>query len=597
MQSSNYALLVVPFLVAATLTACDTPGLTGNSGNSGNNDHNDAPCTGDCEANVDADDDGGDGDDPPFTYPHEDYTGGSIDVGTNPCGSDGNCRWTGFGGDEGLDFEDGELTGAMIDDDGNLTLEDGTSREFHIWIANTGQGSISKFDTETRQEVARYRTGPEANPDPSRTSVNSQGDVFIGNRAGGSVTKIAVEPRCQSSASDGSLRTSQGPDDLLPWGEDDCILWNTPVGGHGLIRAVAAQDTPNGNYVWVGGYNGTIWKLDGDTGNILVQTESPVPPYGFALDESGNLWIATINGNFLGRLDTNTCVDTASCNVAICDDSGDDCVKQRITTPTGAYGITVDHKQRIWLGGSMMRYDPSAPPADRWLDVSTPAYIHGIAADANGWIYGAGYTSGILRFNGDDPSQQTVVAGTNGRSVKGVAVDHHDHVWGINLNHNDAFVVNPGAGLHDGQIIAQPSGLVSPYTYSDMTGTQLRFATEQVGIWRQTFQGCHPNQHVYNRWRTLRFEADTPGPSQMQWRLRAANSETALADAQWIDLGLVPPLTSPVDLEPHLSENDLFEALFLQVEVRLQPNLDDETLHIPTLYSFDIIQECPRIQL
>lgn len=573
---------------------CDTPGLTRAGGDG------DSTCQGsDCESDQDGDGTVGDGSqDGVDLYPHDSFTGGSVAIGTDPCGEDANCRWHGFGGSEGTDFTSGDsLTGAMIDADGALTLEDGSSREYHIWIANTSQGTLSKFDTETQVEIARYRTGPMASPDPSRTSVNSKGNVFVGNRGGQSVTKIAVEPNCESSTTDGSIQTSQGPDDIRAWGDDDCVLWHTSLSGHGVIRAVAAQDTSDGNYVWVGGWNGTIWKLDGATGDILLQTSSPVQPYGFALDEAGNLWIATIIGNNLGRIDTARCVDTASCEVEVCGESGDDCIKQRIPTPTGAYGITVDHLQRVWLGGSMMRYDPSAAPGERWLNISTPAYIHGIAADPNGWIYGAGMGTGIIRFNGNDPSQQVAIAGTAGRSVKGVAVDHHDRVWGINLSHNDSFVVEPGLGLHDGQVVAQPGGLVGPYTYSDMTGTQLRFATEQVGIWRHTFQGCHPNQHVFNRWRTLRFEAETPGESKMQWRVRAANSQAALQQAEWIDLGMVPPLSSPVELEPILGENDLYEALFFQVEVRLQPNVMDEVLYVPRLLSFDVIQECPPIRL
>ena len=54
-----------------------------------------------------------------------------------------------------------------------------------IWIANTGDGTISKIDTRLEVEVARYITSPlgaVAEGDPSRTSVNRHGDAIVLNR-------------------------------------------------------------------------------------------------------------------------------------------------------------------------------------------------------------------------------------------------------------------------------------------------------------------------------------------------------------------------------------------------------------------------------
>lgn len=226
-----------------------------------------------------------------------------------------------------------------------------------IWIANTGEGTISKVDTRTMREVARYRTGPlvgGAN-DPSRTSVNSLGDVYVGNRQGLSVTKIsALGADCPDTNGDGRITTSTGPTDVLPWGQDDCVLWNTSLPDGGIIRAVAAQDTigPDGEIitsVWVGGWDGVVWKLDGETGEILVRTASPTRNYGFALDGSGNLWISGRSDRVLGRIDTRRCVSTASCDVTPCGAEGNTCIKQAIPIPSphNPYGITVDSEQRV----------------------------------------------------------------------------------------------------------------------------------------------------------------------------------------------------------------------------------------------------------
>jgi hypothetical protein len=73
-----------------------------------------------------------------------------------------------------------------------------TSVRSFIWIANTGEGTLSKVHTVTAVEVARYITGPYGTAnDPSRTSVNRHGDMVVTNRnpnltARPSVTKFAA---------------------------------------------------------------------------------------------------------------------------------------------------------------------------------------------------------------------------------------------------------------------------------------------------------------------------------------------------------------------------------------------------------------------
>src|SRR5687768_4187280 len=55
-----------------------------------------------------------------------------------------------------------------------------------IWIANTPEGTVSKIDTSTGNELGRYYTGPtNGTDDPSRTAVNLEGDAAVSNRGGG----------------------------------------------------------------------------------------------------------------------------------------------------------------------------------------------------------------------------------------------------------------------------------------------------------------------------------------------------------------------------------------------------------------------------
>ncbi len=64
-----------------------------------------------------------------------------------------------------------------------------------IWIANTGEGTLSKVNTRNTEEVARYLTCSysDRSCDPSRTSVNLHGDVVVSNRGCGNCsTQIPV---------------------------------------------------------------------------------------------------------------------------------------------------------------------------------------------------------------------------------------------------------------------------------------------------------------------------------------------------------------------------------------------------------------------
>jgi sugar lactone lactonase YvrE len=536
--------------------------------------------------------------------------GGTASV----CGNcDPTCQKSGSGGTDPFilsgDPDDNQTSqGVVLDPEGAVTIDVKRVESQFIWIANTGEGTVSKIDTRTFEEVGRYLTGPAgAGNDPSRTSVNTFGDVFVGNRSGMTVTKIsALGEDCADKDGDNVVTTSTGAADIKPWGTDDCVLWTTSLPNGGIIRAVAAQDArANGDAaadikpaVWVGGWNGRIWKLDSDNGSILVDTESPNPTYGFALDGAGNLWISSLSAT-LGRLDTNRCVDNASCSEAVCDGegAGDACVKQRINVDHTSYGITVDFKQRVWMGGSrVLRYDHKAAAGARQTYVDQLSFVHGIAADDKGWIWGAGYGSGVYRINADNPTENIAVPGTQ-FSSKGVAIDLDGKVWSINQGESTATVIVPGAGVNDNQVTTPVTGLVSPYTYSDMTGAQLRFVSNERGYYRRIFEGCpDATGGLETDWQEIRWDVETPGDSKVNFRARGANSRAELTNAQFIDLASVPPDTSPFDMSVALQAAGLQGMKFIEVEAALTAVRDaTNSVFAPKLKSMEITYSCPII--
>ncbi len=578
---------------------------------------------------------------------------GVVDNGVlGACGDcDPLCMSDGLGGDDDpFDPEMADSDGVGLDDDGALILDSRRINTNFIWIANTTEGSISRFTTTAPYvEVGRYFTGEAIRTgafftgnDPSRTSVNTLGDAFVGNRNGNELTRISVlGTDCPDTNGDGVVTTSVdlngdgvistvlADGEMLAWGEDDCVLWHqnldTALPGENLVRAVAAQDVEGldgtlQEFVWVGGYGtNQVAKLDGVTGEVLLVTPAPATPYGFALDGSGQLWVSGRGNTAVGRLDTTRCVDAASCADPVCvaaTAEGVECdaaIKARIPMSHRPYGITVDFNQRVWIGGDISgaavgrtylprysRYDPAAASGSRWISVNVNErvdfdhVVNGIAADADGWVWGAGWNGGVLRIEADNPANFIGVPGTAGLNNKGMAIDAEGKVWSITMN-NQAVVVTPGPTITDNVVeTGVAPNLVGSYTYSDMTGLQLRLATNPRGHYRHVFEACGAD--TMPDWDELHFMAETPAGTTVSFRVRTAATREGLESATWVGVGMVPPDTSPLSIASALMAAGEVPQQFLMLEIVLQAERSSSREVItPRLLSVDVTHSCPPI--
>jgi hypothetical protein len=344
----------------------------------------------------------------------------------------------------------------------------------YIWIANSPQGTVSKIDTQTLVEVARYQVRPQGAGSPSRTSVSLAGDVAVASRDGG-VTKIfARESDCVDDNGTPGIQTSTGKNDVLAWDQEECVAWYTDY-SFLSERAVAwtAGEFNMGTCefenakVWVGATNDQvnleIRRLDGDTG---VQEDSlQIPgtmgfmsrsPYGAAVDANNDLW--TVNGYCGGTL---VHVD------------GDDLSYDLIAPPPEvcAYGITVDSQGYVWIGGYQGftgRYDPES---EGWDLVAAQGL--GIQEDAAGRLWlGAYGQNGVYAIDGETLQVLSYTAlPTTGQS-KGVSIDFFGYVWVVSDGGTTAVRMDP-----DTMQIQTYAGLDSPYSYSDMTGWGLQNTT------------------------------------------------------------------------------------------------------------------------
>lgn len=349
-----------------------------------------------------------------------------------------------------------------------------------IWIANSAEGTVSKIDTVTATELARYRTGP-GSPDPSRTSVNLLGDVAVANRAGG-VTKIAARLKdCVDSDGDGVITTSQGPHDVLPWGEDECVLWHHPIpfpqglgnnqgGPRGIAWDAGSLSSCFGDaHVWIGWRDQPntgikIRRLDGRTGIEDVTVDVPDwmcewghGPYGAAADKEGAYW-------GLGTRMTLVRVDPKTLQV------------ERFQGPADrvVYGIAIDAKGNPWLAGwdgSLWRFEVATKSfQDMGGFPGGPARLRGLAIDSQGHAWVAGNDPcALARY--DTTTLSVVTANIPlpgcGEPV-GVSIDRDEFVWVVDRAAGRAYKVNPADYTS-----VTVDGLVAPYTYSDMTGRGL----------------------------------------------------------------------------------------------------------------------------
>ena len=637
--------LVAAVLATVALTACSSGSGAGkpDAGGSGNPQNT---TDGGRDGGGGGTGDGGPGDE----------DGGNTSVGIPPGG---------FDLDGGVSSGAVQVDGVQQDPEGNIILGGGSTALAFAWIANNSAGTVSKYDTRTAKEVGRYHAvipvdgkgqsnglrGNEANM-PSRTAVDLFGDVWVANRAQdvqGSVTKIAnSKAYCKERNGIAGIQTSEDKNNdgkidpatemIIPtdWTDpkqyDECLLFSTPVGpsGTGAIktRAIAiSQGIENSaGDIWVGIWaNARLIKLDPETGeqvqvNGAGAMDIPVfqsgsGPYGAAIDGQQRLWMVSANLSPL-RL---ALVDTGNGEVVNIDG------KAFISPPaalgtSGAYGIAVDGKDRVWIAGwtsgaKAWRYTHNglSNTLGEWkmFDFSNAVSQintkmrrgRGIAADDEGFIWMSSDTgtlpgndgetrgaSQLIGFNGDtgeikkfqwtDSQQVDFIDATNSSSYTaiGVGLDADNHPWVNNNSGNVIRVDRLSGGLLTTQ--KQNSGL---YTYSDFTGYSLRNFTAPSGWYRQLFTGCGSN----TVWRTATWDVEKPRGTDMNVYITVSNRRDGL-DNPANRKG--PFVAQPVDL----TAQGFPKGNYLRIEFELKST--DRILNAtPKLKSFDVDYQCEVI--
>jgi streptogramin lyase len=449
------------------------------------------------------------------------------------------------------DFDEGIAINVVHNPSDQLQLTNQSTAFNFIWVAASARGTIVKIDTLTGAILGEYQSAPNGlGRNPSRTTVDANGNVWAGNRndsnnGQGSVVHVGLveNGQCEDRNNNGTIETSAGLGDIYAWpnpanvdslggvssAQDECIIHFTKVNSLGT-RHVSVNAN---NDVWVSGTNGQNFDLiDGDTG-LIIQSETSVGygGYGGLIDSNGVIWSA----RQLLRWDTS--LPLTGPNGGNWDGYGHD-----------SYGLCIDSAGNVWntaLSGNIIRkFDSSGSLIGTFSHGNV--YAQGCVVDSNDdvWVahslIGPATTVGHLLNDGTHVGNVTLPGGSG---PTGVSVDAAGKVWAANINSNNVSRIDPSAGLLG--VGGGPVGAVDltvdlgagagPYNYSDMTGST-NLAPPDDGTWSI----IHDTGVVGIEWGIVSWNADLPGDSSI--------NVTAASSADGVTFGPAQAVVNGQDL-------------------------------------------------
>jgi YVTN family beta-propeller protein len=508
----------------------------------------------------------------------------------SPCGDcNPGCINETIGSPEGHPFslEAGSSSNLVPSGDGSLTLEPTSVDMSVIWIANSAENTVSKLDTTTGNELGRYHVCKN----PSRTAVGNYGDGWVACRDdNGAVARIInFEGACNDKNGNGVIDTSRDnngnhtieADEMLPKGEDECLVWSSPVGSeHGDTKARALGVAIDGDG-WVGlWYTQKLVRVDPSDGSTKQVIDIPASPYGLVIDMQGIIWVSGREGQMLVRADPGT-------------------GEVQGLTPAGypnsdqfdPYGIALDEFGRVWIANYhsddpdmqlVWMYDPSN---NIWQSLKVHSRPRGIVAGGNGRVFVANDESGeVAVIDSINLNVIGYVPLGEGRFPIGMSVDKEGYIWAVDQNANSVHKLRRDTL----EIVGEYPVGNNPYCYSDMTGTAF-FDAVAPGWYRHRLKGLSKagltglKAKTKVRWQSLIVDFIAPAGAYVKARFRAANSAAQLDQTQWTPFfGPFPEKTFPFDISEILTKS----TDYLDVEVWLYPG--ENSVHMPVLKEIHI---------
>jgi len=407
------------------------------------------------------------------------------------------------------DFQEGTLVNAVTDES-SLQI-DGTANVLDfMWVANSSKGTVMKINTRTCEIVGEFKTSPSGQPsNPSRTTVDHEGSVWVANRDGSSVIKIGLAENGGwiDKNGNGKCDTSIGLGNILAWSNaggadtlggtataaDECILLYVKVPSSGTRHISVDKD----NNVWVSGTGSrTFVLLDGETGAIL-RTEKSVGygGYGGLIDENGVIWSA----NRLLRWDTSKPL------------SGANGVNWKGYS-ANSYGLAIDSQGNVWntsngSGSKISKYSPDGTLIGTFNQGNYHAQGCAVDQNDNVWVAHSIYSSTIGRLKSDGTYLGTIKVAAG---PTGIAIDAEGYIWVV-CYYGYIQKIDPNKGPLSlngvtplGEIIftsQKIDGLL--YNYSDMTGSTLTGAPKAA-----TWTAVYDSEDADTQWGKINWKSE-----------------------------------------------------------------------------------------
>ncbi|MBN2496075.1 MAG: hypothetical protein JXR96_15890 [Deltaproteobacteria bacterium] len=529
----------------------------------------------------------------------DDDCDGLTDEGLlNACGTCGDsCYSSGWGGPSCQDCEgdwsDGTSDGVSNSFDPDvLQLDSETQSPHYIWIAGTnvacdagsnclsspacysGQTchTVQKFDTQTDELIGVYSSWGWS---PSRTAVAADNSVWVGNRGCADIL-------------DGCQPADPRHGNAAHLDADGGLICRADVTGVSSVAVRAVTIDRDGN-AWLGSWdNHTINQY---SGSEIEGTADGVPlckhlrtvnlsdgsgtsyAYGAAVDGNGYLWIATLGSGPLRRINT-----------------ADGTIDRTINPGYQTYGIAIDSNGDPWYGCwttscacgvIQIRASTSEvlchPRLVAGAGNTSGGQTRGVAVDKDGYIWVAEWNKNTVSkytSTGTHVGQYGVAGfGYSASGPLGMALDFDNHIWAINYGSQHASKFDSNGNL------LNVFPVFMPYTYSDMTGYQLRTITLKQGTWTLDYD----SYYVGARWDRVEWVGHVSADDMIRVRVRSAATEgglvaatftgyyesnPAVPDGPWVaDIAGAVPDNRWLQVEVTLATDDDISPTFSGLEV------------------------------
>ena len=461
----------------------------------------------------------------------------------------------------------------------------------YIWVPNSNQGTVSKVNTHTGAEVARYRVNPRTDEFTFTTIVDKDGNCWAANSRSGTVVKIGLLEKNQYTDRNhnGIIDTSRDLDhngiitgaELLAWGEDECVLFETILvpgrestyapgsytGVYGSydygVRSLAVDSDNN---LWAGNYNARFYYyINGENGQIIRSlnlTGANHNSYTFVIDRNGILWSG---GNNLLRLDPST-DSVAITNLGYFINS----LALDSDEHLFSYGYTTGWNRnsrlsRINTTNGALDWTQNLPFSDVAGVTITPDSDVWISEFTSGWGWRRDY---VKRFSHEGVLKATIQPGYR---PNGLSIDSEGKVWVVDYDDEYIHRINPAI---NGVDLSKRIVGGRHYTTSSMTGTNTISNYFKEGTWNMTHDSGENNA----LWGMISWTSTETTGTTINVRARSSNDQTHWST--WDDATNAAPL--------HLTP----AGRYLQVMVTLTSNVKNVS---PALYDLTItpLSEAP----